>query len=59
MDLSQKKVGDIVEIDGKKMVITNFCGTAAGLAPYAEVKGVSKIIEGLEEVEAPKKKRGK
>jgi len=59
MDFSDKKVGDIVEVDGKKFVITNFCGTAAGLAPYVEKKGVSKIIEGLEEVEAPKKKRGK
>lgn len=59
MDFTQNKVGDVVEVDGKKYVITGFCGTAVGMAPYVEKKAVSKLLEGLEEVEAPKKKRGK
>lgn len=59
MDFTDKKVGDIVEIEGKKYEITGFCGSAVGMAPYVEKKAVSKLLEGLEEVEAPKKKRGK
>ena len=59
MDFIQNKVGDIVEVDGKKYVITGLCGTAVGMAPYVEKKAVSTLLESLEEVEAPKKKRGK
>ncbi len=59
MDFADKKVGDVVEIEGKKKVILAIGNGAVAFGDYVPKKGVESIIEGLEEVEAPKKKRGK
>ena len=61
MDFTDKKVGDVVEIDGQKKVVLAVGNGAVSFGPYVPVvkKGVESIIEGLEEVEAPKKKRGR
>lgn len=59
--MSEKKIGDVIVIDGVKYVITGVNGKSYGLAPYTEKKiNVDSILDGLEEV-APKekKKRGK
>jgi len=59
--MSEKKIGDVIEMDGVKYVITGVNGKSFGLAPYTEKKiNVDSILDGLEEV-APKekKKRGK
>ena len=59
--MSEKKIGDVIEMDGVKYVITGVNGKSYGLAPYTEKINVDSILDGLEEVEAPKekKKRGK
>jgi len=60
--MSEKKIGDVIVMDGVKYVVTGMNGNSYGLAPYTEKKiNVDSIIDGLEEVEAPKekKKRGK